>query len=204
MKPRPAPKGRDAGGFAPPVAASPTNPTGLPKDDQPGDKAERPVAQGWLPHPMLSALLGAAWLLLQQSLAVPQVLTAVLLGVLLPRLLRRFLGPGLRVWALLPALRFGALVGWDIVVSNLAVARLVLSPWSRPQPAWIAVPHELESPVAITLLASIITMTPGTVSAVIDEERRVIHVHALDCDDAPGMVAQIKARYERPLKELIG
>ncbi|MEX1166263.1 MAG: Na+/H+ antiporter subunit E, partial [Hydrogenophaga sp.] len=49
------------------------------------------------------------------------------------------------------------------------------------------------------LFASIITTTPGTVSAVIDEERRLIWVHALNCDDAGAMAADMKSRYEAPL-----
>ena len=55
---------------------------------------------GWLSHPLLSALLALAWLLLQQSLAVPQLITAAVLGLILPRLLHGFLGDatGVRSW----------------------------------------------------------------------------------------------------------
>lgn len=206
---RPAGEGRSAARGSTSVRrtrppAPPLTPTGHAGRPDHAGQGEQKAAGGWLPHPWLSALLALAWLMLQQSLAVPQVLTALILGLGLPHLLRRFLGSRLRVRGVGPALRFAAIVLGDIVVSNLTVARLVLRPRARPQPAWIAVPYELESPVAITLLASIITMTPGTVSAVIDEERRTIHVHALDCDDPSAMTAQIVERYERPLKELIG
>ncbi len=51
-------------------------------------------------------------------------------------------------------------------------------------------------------MATIITITPGTVSCVIDEVRSVILIHALDCDDARALVAQIKDRYERPLRRI--
>ena len=66
------------------------------------------------------------------------------------------------------------------------------------------VPLELTHPTAITLLATIITTTPGTVSCVVDEERREILVHALDCDDPAALAAQIKQRYEAPLREIFG
>ena len=66
------------------------------------------------------------------------------------------------------------------------------------------VPLDAEHPTAIALLATIITMTPGTVSCVIDERRREILVHALDCSDAAEMAAQIKQRYERPLRGIFG
>jgi len=100
-------------------------------------------------------------------------------------------------WGL--ALRLVGVVLRDIVVANITVARLVLGPVARLQPAWITVPLTLTHPTAIALLASIITTTPGTVSCAIDEERHFIWVHALHCTDPAGMVADIQARYEQPL-----
>ncbi|MCU7372544.1 Na+/H+ antiporter subunit E [Paucibacter sp. O1-1] len=158
----------------------------------------------WLSHPLLSLLLAAVWLLLQQSLALPQLITAAVLGLLLPRLLLGFLGPALRLRKPGLALRLVFIVLWDIVMSNLVVARLVLSPAARPQPAWVPVPLALRQPGAISLMASIITMTPGTVSCVVDEERHEILVHALDCRDPLALAAEIKSRYERPLLEIFG
>lgn len=159
---------------------------------------------GWLAHPALSLLLAAVWLLLRQSVAPADLITATVLGLVVPRLVAGFLGPA--VWPRVPAvaLRFALVVLWDICVSNLTVARIVLNPWSRPRPAWVPVPLETRHPSAITLLASIITMTPGTLSCVVEEGDGQILVHALDCDDPAGLVAQIKQRYERPLMEIFG
>ncbi len=164
--------------------------------------AHRQAPAGWLAHPVLSLLLALVWLLLQRSLAPAHLLSAALLGLLLPRLVQGFLGPALRPRRLGLALRFVFIVLWDIVLSNLTVARLVLSPSARPQPAWVRVPLALQQPGAITLLATIITTTPGTVSCVVDEAAGEILVHALDCADAPALAAQIKARYEQPLLEI--
>ncbi|MDP3085372.1 MAG: Na+/H+ antiporter subunit E [Rubrivivax sp.] len=159
---------------------------------------------GWLAHPVLSLLLAAAWLLLQQSLAPAHLLMALILALVVPRLVHGFIGPGTRPRALGLALRFFFIVLWDIVVSNITVARIVLTPGSNPQPAWVQVPLALRHPTAITLLATIITTTPGTVSCVVDDERHLILVHALDCDDPAALAAQIKQRYEEPLMEILG
>lgn len=156
----------------------------------------------WLPHPVLSAVLAAVWLLLQQSLAPAQLLTALVLALAVPKLVHGFLGDGVHPRAPATALQLAAVVLWDIVMSNITVARIVLNPRSDPQPAWVEVALDARHPTAITLLAAIITMTPGTVSCVIDEQRRLILVHALDCSDAAAMAAQIKQRYERPLRRI--
>lgn len=160
-------------------------------------------ARGWLQHPMLSLLLAAVWLLLLQSLALPQLIAAVVLGLVVPRLVSGFLGPASRLHRPLLALRFAGIVLWDIVVSNLTVARIVLDPRSRPQPAWVKVPLQTQHPLVITLLATIITTTPGTVSCIVDEEGGFILVHALDCDDVDAAARGMKDRYEAPLRAIL-
>jgi multicomponent K+:H+ antiporter subunit E len=161
-----------------------------------------PAARGWLPRPLLSSLLVAVWLLLQQSIAPGDVLVALLIGWIVPLLVRRFLVDPVLPRRPVTALRFALTVLWDIVVANVAVARIVLSPWYRPQPAWVVIPLALRDPHAITLLAAVITLTPGTVSCVIDETGWRIYVHALDCPDPADQIEQIKLRYEQPLKEI--
>jgi len=158
---------------------------------------------GWFSHPWLSALLAVSWLLLQHSLEPVHLLSAALIGLILPRLLNNFLpqAPSIHI---MPALKLTRLVLWDILMSNIAVARLVLGSNSRLRPAWVPVPLDLTHPTAISLFATIITTTPGTVSCTIDEERRVILVHALDCSDAVQMAADMKDRYEVLLMAIFG
>ncbi len=146
-------------------------------------------------HPWLSAMLALSWLLLQHSVEPVHVLSAVLIGIVIPRLLHDFLPRPSKI-KVLPAVRLTRFVLWDILMSNIAVAKLVLGPMSRPQPAWVAVPLTLTHPTAISLLAAIITTTPGTVSCTVDEEQHVILVHALDCSDPAQMAIDIKDRYE--------
>jgi multicomponent K+:H+ antiporter subunit E len=158
----------------------------------------------WLAHPLLSALLAATWLLLQQSLAPGNLITAAVLGLVVPRLLHGFLDAPVVVRSWPAVVRLLFVVLYDIVVANIAVARIVMSPSSNPQPAWLTVPLDVQHPMAITLFATIITTTPGTVSCVVDDQRRQILVHALDCSDAAAMIADMKQRYEAPLKEIFG
>jgi multicomponent K+:H+ antiporter subunit E len=158
---------------------------------------ERPKS-GWLDHPVLSILLGVSWLALSHSLAPVHLLSAVLIGLIVPRLLRPFLADASGLyWPAVPGLV--GIVIWDIIVSNIVVAKLVLGPLDAMSPGWIPVPLESDHHRVNALFASIITTTPGTVSAVIDEAARVIWVHALNCDDVAAMAADMKSRYEAPL-----
>ncbi len=165
-------------------------------------KRDAPVGRGWLPYPVMSLVLGLAWLLLQQSVAPAQLLWAVVLALAVPRLAHAFIGDSVHVRSPVTLVRLTVVVLWDIVMSNVTVARLTLDPRAEPRPAWVEFALEATHPTAVTLLATIITITPGTVSCVIDEVRQVILIHVLDCDDGRALVAQIKDRYERPLRRI--
>lgn len=158
-----------------------------------------------LPYPLTSAVLVAGWLLLADFSAA-HLLLAVLVGVLLPRFTQRFVGEALgsaRGWrGLARAARFALVVFWDIIVANLVVARLILGPPGRLRPTYVEVPIALEQPLAISLLASIVSMTPGTVSSDLSDDRRRLLVHVLDTSDPAALVEQIKSRYETPLAEI--
>jgi multicomponent K+:H+ antiporter subunit E len=156
----------------------------------------------WLPHPLLSLLLVILWLLLFNTVSLAHVLFGLLLGILVPLFTQRFWPGSPRVRRPLLLARYGLLVLGDILIANVQVARLILGPVDRLRPAFLAYPLELREDFSITLLASTISLTPGTVSADISVDRRTLLIHALDVEDEAALVAQIKQRYETPLKEI--
>lgn len=156
-----------------------------------------------LPHPGLTAMLLAIWLLMLNSLSMGGLVLGSIFAVLVPIYTAAFWPdrPGMR-WGL-PLLFFLLLVVRDIVVANFHVARLILFRRNRDlRPAWLAIPLDLHSAEAITLLAGTISLTPGTVSADISTDGRHLLVHALDVADPAAEIAHIKARYERRLMEI--
>lgn len=157
-----------------------------------------------LPFPVLSAALVASWMLLVGELSAAHLLLAIFLGIVIPLLTADFLDHLPRVASAGAAIRLTLLVLWDIVVANIAVSRLVLGPTGRLQPVFVKVPLTLSNPQSTALLASIVTMTPGTVSAVLDTDNRCLLVHALDCTDPDKLVREIKQRYEKALLETFG
>ena len=155
-----------------------------------------------LPHPLLSLLLMVLWLLLNNSAAPGHLVLGALLGLLIPLFTRRFWPERLAVGKPVLILRFAARIFWDIVVANFVVARIVLGPRTAVRPVFVRVPLDVEQDFAVTALASVISLTPGTVTADVDRTRRYLLVHALSEDDPQALVRQLKARYEAPIKEI--
>jgi multicomponent K+:H+ antiporter subunit E len=158
----------------------------------------------WLPHPVVSLVLFAEWLLLSMSVEPAHLLLAAALAVGVPLLLRPFAPVPVRVRAPATAVRLAVRVLGDIVASNVQVAIGILGPEKALRLRFVWVPLELRHPAGVAALAGIVTMTPGTVSADLSPDGAHLLVHALDVPDEAALVAQIKSRYEAPLKEIFG
>lgn len=89
---------------------------------------------------------------------------------------------------------------WTVITANLRMVAAVLLPMSRLDPAIIRVPLSVENPVAITLLANWITLTPGTLSLDVSDEFDALFVHTIDGGkDVAAFRDEIKQQYERRL-----
>lgn len=155
-----------------------------------------------LPQPLISTTLLGTWLLLHNDVSAALLLSGVLLAVLLPLWTLRFWPEYPRTVRVLPLLRLIGIVLYDIVVANLRIAVLILGPRRRLRPHFIVVPVSLRQPFPITLLTSIISLTPGTVSANLSGDRRSVLVHDLNVDDPQAAITRIRHRYEEPLMEI--
>ena len=157
----------------------------------------------WLPHPLLSISLVTIWLLLVNQLSVGHLLLGVLLGLAVPLYTARFWPDRVHVRKPLVLLRFIAVVLYDILVANIAVARLIMGRQDRLKPAFLELPLRLETDVAISVLANTISLTPGTVSTYLSADRRCLIIHSLHTTDPEEMLETIRQRYETPLKETL-
>lgn len=158
----------------------------------------------WLPHPLMSITLIVLWLLLNNSYAFGHVVLGTLLGVAIPWLTNRFWPekPRIRKRRLFFKFFFGTFL-YDVIVANVNVVRLILQPdIGKLQPRFIRIPLDTSDPLVITILANVISMTPGTVSSDLSDDKRTLIVHGLNVPDEQEAVREIKTRYEATLKEI--
>lgn len=161
------------------------------------------LLQRLLPHPILTLLLTFTWIMLANSWTLNSLVFGFLLGLLIPFLTQPYWPQQMKVKRPLKVVEYIFVVLYDILLANVAVARIVaFKANAKRRPTWIAVPLELRTPEAITVLAGTITMTPGTVSADVSAEGHALLVHCLDADDPDAVRDEIKQRYERRLMEI--
>lgn len=155
-----------------------------------------------LPHPLLSATLLVMWLLLANDIGFGHILLGGALGVFIPLFSNRFWPERPRLARPDRILLLSARLLRDIVVANFIVAWTILRPSRDLTPGFVHYPLELSNEFAITVFASLISLTPGTVSADVSADRRLLLIHALNVTDREALITEIKQRYERPLQEI--
>lgn len=156
----------------------------------------------WIPRPLFSLMLTLLWLLMVNSFSVAHILLGLALGLSIPFITRAFWPEQARIHHLLPLLRYFAVLVVDIIKSNFVVARRILWHPENLRPAFIVYPLALDDDFAITILASTISLTPGTVSAHYDAATRTLLIHGLHVPDEEEMINTIREQYEKPLEEI--
>jgi multicomponent Na+:H+ antiporter subunit E len=117
--------------------------------------------------------------------------------------LRPMLGPTTYFRKLPLAVGFSFVFLWEVVKSNLRVAWDVVTPRKFRQPGIVAIPLDARSDLEITVLANLITLTPGSLCLDISEDRRTLYVHAMFVSDPDQVRHEIKQRFERWILALL-
>ena len=157
----------------------------------------------WFAFPLLTVCLVLMWLLLVQSISPGSILMGVLVALVATRLFSvlRPEPPRFRLTLAIPKL--AGIVLYDIIRSNIAVARIILSGRTdRGMSGFLRVPLDMRNRHGLALLAVIVTATPGTLWVQFDSARGSLLLHVLDLVDEEQWVRLIRDRYETLLMEI--
>ena len=156
-----------------------------------------------LPTPLLSAALIAMWLSLNRSLAPGHWLLALLLGLGLPAIFAPLRPVVPRVRHPLVLARLIAVVGHDVIASNIMILRTVLSGEQHPpHSGFVVIPLDMRDPTGIAALAMITTAVPGTVWCELSRDNSAFMLHVWHAPDEAAFIAEYKRRYEQPLIQI--
>jgi len=101
------------------------------------------------------------------------------------------------------ALSLAGVFVWELIKSNLRVAIEVLKARPGQQSGIVAIPLDVHDQAQITLLANLLTLTPGTLSLEVSEDRKVLYVHAMFLDDPEAVRREIKDKFEKRVMKLL-
>ncbi len=156
------------------------------------------------PMPFHSFLLFVVWLLLNNSISAGHIVLAVFFAITIPWLVTGMRDEHPKIRKPWLAIRYICMVLKDILVANVEVALLIIGPTRKLNPAFVAVPIHLSTDLGITILASTVSLTPGTVSTEVSKDKAWLYIHALHLTNEAELIDSIKQRYEKPIKEIFG
>lgn len=155
-----------------------------------------------LPYPPLSVLLLALWLMLNQSVSLGHLILGSILAILGPIVFARLDAPPMPMHRPRAMLQLFGIVLFELVRSNLAVARVILGQRRQRTSGFARIPLDMRSPYGLAMLAIILTATPGTIWVNYNPASGVLVLHVLDLIDDQDWAKIVKQRYERLLMEI--
>lgn len=151
----------------------------------------------------LNLILALLWGGVSQSFTLANLVIGFLLGILVLYISEKALGTTsylLRLWAIVKITGFFL---WALLTSSIRVAWEVITPTPHMNPGVIAVPLEDLSDEEITLMANLISLTPGTLSLDVSDDKSRLYVHAMYIDDVEALRNELKYDFERRVKRVI-
>lgn len=151
-----------------------------------------------------NVLLAVTWAVATGEFTLANLTIGFGLGFLVLLVARRALGPSPYFAKVPQVLSFFVFYLWQLILSNLRVAYDVVTPTHYMRPGVIALPLDAKTDAEITLLANLITLTPGTLSLEPSPDRKVLYVHTMYIDESVEHTRQLmKDRLERRVLELL-
>lgn len=144
-------------------------------------------------------LLALAWAAMTGIFSIGNLLVGFVLGFAILFLIRRIAGIPNYFVEVREVLSLILFLLWELLLANLRVGWEIVRPGFHLRPGVIAIPLEARTDTEITLLANLITLTPGSMSLDVSTDKKVLYIHALDVSDPEKLITQIKEGFERRL-----
>ena len=149
---------------------------------------------------LLNLLLALLWAMVTGSITLLSLGMGFLIGFVVLAAVNRALGNTHYFGRFARGVSLALFFLWELVISSFRVAWDVISPRPYMDPAIIAVPLDLETDAEITLLANLISLTPGTLSLDVSKDKKTLFVHGMHVDDPDELRKDIKENFERRVK----
>lgn len=152
---------------------------------------------------VVNVVIAAVWMLLQETLAWHNFVVGFLVGMVVLNFAVRRMDHPYYMHRVAAFVKLVFMFAVEVVRSGLRVMYLILHPNLPISPGLVAVPLDVTSDEAITMLAGMITMAPGSISVELSNDRKYLYVHALEADDPHKAASFFKNAFERHIKEVL-
>ncbi|KGP73119.1 Na+/H+ antiporter subunit E [Pontibacillus yanchengensis] len=151
---------------------------------------------------VLNITIAIMWMFLNESYQFSNFVVGYLIGIFMLFLLQRFIPDEYYMKRVMKIIYLVLLFIKELMLSNVTILKWVYKPNLDMEPGIFALPIDLKSNWEITLLANLITLTPGTLSIAVSNDHSYIYVHAMNIEDVEEEINSIKDSFEKAIKEV--
>jgi multicomponent Na+:H+ antiporter subunit E len=151
---------------------------------------------------LLNILLATVWIFLTGVLDFSNFIEGFLIGFVIILISRNVASVSSYLRKIPKIIGFVSYFIYQLVVANIKVTVDILTPRHRMTPAIIAVPLTVDKNFEITLLANLITLTPGTLSLDLSSDKKVLYIHSMYVNDPEEFRNEIKNGFEKKILEI--
>ncbi len=152
---------------------------------------------------LLNIFLAAGFSVILGQVNLSGFITGMITGYLALWVTRPLYGETTYFSRVIKILRLLVYFIWQLLISNLRVLWDVITPKNISKPGVIAVPLEARSDFEIMLVANLVSLTPGTLSLDVSEDRRSLYVHVMFLEDVESARRDIKQGIEKKVLEAL-
>jgi multicomponent Na+:H+ antiporter subunit E len=151
-----------------------------------------------------SGIFGLVWIAITGAFTLPNFALGTAFGAGSLFFIRTDISAAPFFLRIIPVLSLIRLFLFELIMSAIKVSTLVLQPDMKLKSGIFAYETALTKDSHITLLANLITLTPGTLTVDVSDDKRTLYIHAVDCSDLEATRADIRNGFERKIKEAFG
>ncbi|RFU70149.1 Na+/H+ antiporter subunit E [Peribacillus saganii] len=151
---------------------------------------------------LLNVVLAFTWMFLKTSYTSSTFFVGYLLGLLIIFAFRNCFSGRFYLIRAYAVFRLFLIFIKELILANIAVLKVVLKPKLDMRPGIFAMQTVLEKDWEITVLANLITLTPGTLVVDVSDDNKTLYIHAVDIEDAEDVIQGIKSTFENAILEV--
>ncbi|WP_026689159.1 Na+/H+ antiporter subunit E [Alteribacter aurantiacus] len=151
---------------------------------------------------LINIAIAFIWMLLRNEASLLEFGIGYIVGLLILFFLRRFLKFRFYFSRVIAIFKLLFLFIYKLILSNIDVIKIVLSPKLDIEPGIIAVPTKLQTDWEVTLLASLVSLTPGTLSMNFSPDGKTLYIHSIHVPDKEAAIEEIHSTFEKAILEV--
>ena len=151
---------------------------------------------------LINLLIGVIWMFLQDDWSVLTFFSGYLFGLLVIFILRRYLSTKFYLVTLLAIVQLFLVFIYELFTSSILVIRQILRPKINITPGIFTLETDLEGDLEVTLLALLLTLTPGSVVVEVSSDNKMFYIHAMDIPESSDAVLQFTNKFEKAIKKV--